>query len=178
MTDQPEQPPASIAPAAQPPTEEVRRELEKQLEPKLSKLDVSVRHEIVDTAVRVAVRYTSPVPPPEGMEAWERLEPGAAGRILTMAENTLEHNQQMERLRLTLPAVLDGFGTLLGSIVTMFTIGAAVYCIVNGYQITGLSIFGATLAGIVGAIIRGRSQVANNNSEPPAPQKRRQRSRR
>ncbi len=42
--------------------------------------------------------FKGPIPPPAVLEAYESLVPGAAQRILKMAENQASHRQEIEKI--------------------------------------------------------------------------------
>ncbi|MFQ7172706.1 MAG: DUF2335 domain-containing protein [Thomasclavelia ramosa] len=44
-----------------------------------------------------SVSYSGPIPHPSDFEQYERVLPGAADRILTMAENQSAHRQTLEK---------------------------------------------------------------------------------
>ena len=42
--------------------------------------------------------FQGPIPPPSVLEAYEKILPGAAERILKMAENQSTHRQEIEKI--------------------------------------------------------------------------------
>lgn len=44
-----------------------------------------------------AARFSGPLPPPDVLKQYEEIEPGAAGRIISMAESRLSHENEMEQ---------------------------------------------------------------------------------
>jgi uncharacterized membrane protein len=49
----------------------------------------------------LARSYSGPLPDPETMERYEALTPGAADRMISMAEESLRHQNEIEKLDLT-----------------------------------------------------------------------------
>ena len=52
---------------------------------------------VVSHKTALQVRFQGPLPPPAILEHYDRIVPGAAARILVMAENQSKHRQVLER---------------------------------------------------------------------------------
>src|SRR5205823_10846 len=58
---------------------------------------VSVRQAVISMAAKIErASFASPIPPPEYMEAYERITPGSSNRILLMAEKQQDHRHKLE----------------------------------------------------------------------------------
>jgi uncharacterized membrane protein len=83
--------------------------------------------------------YQGPVPRPEDFAAYERVLPGAADRILKMAENQATHRQAMERRALS----GDITKSMMGTVLAYFTFGGsmfgAVYLLLHDKPIQSLA---------------------------------------
>ena len=53
---------------------------------------------------QVAQQYSGPIPPPEILHRFDQIIPGAAERILVMAEENGRHQREIEKAALTLAA--------------------------------------------------------------------------
>ncbi len=71
--------------------------------------------------VRAEAYYSGPLPDAAQMERYERTLPGAADRIIAMAESEEEHRHEVEKRGQTLAAVLPVFFVLLGAIVFLIS---------------------------------------------------------
>lgn len=165
--------PGKQAPAAEEISDAFRRELEARLAPKVQ--NRGIRHEIVEETLEVAIQFSGPVPPPAILRGINDIVPGAADRIIAMAENEQAHAHDMDRRRALYPFLLELSGTVAGVIVTALGLVLASYCIVNGNTIAGTGLFGVTLGGIVLAFIKGRGPRNNSTGArpPPRPTKKR-----
>jgi len=103
---------------------------------------------------QLAVR-SAPLPLPTELEAYEAVLPGAAERILAMAESQAGHRQTMENKALS----YEGRNSLLGIIAGWFlgTPGLLVagYCLSTGHDAAGGAIGGVSLGSLVGTFIYG-----------------------
>ncbi len=115
------------------------------------------------TAVRQTTQeilYQGPVPPPHIMEQLERLLPGAADRIFTMAEKDQDAAHEAQRLtheradrqeenqhKENMTALWMAF-----SICLVFAVGG-ILLVLNGYEKIGAALIGTTLLGVVGSFL-------------------------
>ena len=106
-----------------------------------------------------AMMHSGPLPHPEILAGYEDIVPGAADRILKMAEKEANHRHQIDNICVK----ADSRDSLLG-IICAFCIGMA--CIVGGVYIilktptvagsvAGFLVAGSGLAGILGTFLKG-----------------------
>jgi uncharacterized membrane protein len=109
--------------------------------------------------------FTGPIPPPQILEAYERILPGSADRILKMAEKQSDHRQGLERQVVVgnLAAQARGQHYAFGLCALLFAGG--IYLLANGIQIGGLSTLALAVAGIVSTFIYGRSKQEKERRE-------------
>jgi len=101
-------------------------------------------------------KYSGPLPPPEALEHYDSIIPGAAERILTMAEQNAAHRRNIESRALDAKRRENRRGQLLGfgiGVIALSVAGLAVYL---GYPTTASVIGGGTVVGIVAAFVTGR----------------------
>lgn len=121
--------------------------------------------------------YQGPVPHPDILRGFDDLVPGAAERLIALAENesihrrelesrSMEANIQAQQRQLGMGeyqgrAVFrsDAIGQVLGAIVSLFCIGGAVYLALNGQPWVAGILGGLPLAAIVKAF-RDKSTAA------------------
>ena len=91
------------------------------------------------TAIRASWR--APLPPPNALARYNDVLPGAAERILQMAEKQQEqdHNAQMAAIDIERTVVVSDsrrayLGMLAGFIISLLVIGGGIYLIANGHD--------------------------------------------
>jgi uncharacterized membrane protein len=116
--------------------------------------------------------FSGPLPPPEILQGYEAACPGAAERILRMAEDQGEHRRRLEDR--TLEAGIEGMrrsfyeariGQLCAFLISAFFLGCGTYAVIQGKEIAG-GIFGTFgLSSIVASFILGRSRASEEKQE-------------
>lgn len=127
--------------------------------------------EVVKSVVVEAIRseFSGPIPPPSIIRGYEEILPGAADRIISMAEGQIAHRQAMERQmvmaesRDSLLGVLFAFflgtGCIIAAVMIVFFVRE------NGAAIAG-SILGITGVGsITSGFIRSVKGEQKQNTE-------------
>ena len=125
---------------------------------------------IAQIAQVVESQFSGPIPPPDIIKGYEEVLPGAAERILSMAEKQSAHRQDMERIMVksesrdsllgVIFAFLLGFGCIIAAVIIAImvpNIGGAI----------AASIFGVSGVGaIVGTFLRATrlNQSGNNQN--------------
>ncbi len=121
---------------------------------------VHVNHKQEDQrAVKGSIRiqqtkFNGPLPSPEMMKQYEGILPGAADRIVTMAEKQSEHRQEMEKI-VTKAETRDSLlGVLSGFLLGVLMIGGGIYLAIIGHSYgSWLSIGG--FASLIGVFVYG-----------------------
>jgi hypothetical protein len=83
--------------------------------------------------------YSGPLPRPDDFAAYERVLPGAADRILKMAENQAGHRQALERKAITGDLAKSMLGTILAYITFAGAMAGAVFLLANDKPLYGLA---------------------------------------
>ena len=125
------------------------------------------------TAIRASWR--APLPSPNALARYNDVLPGAAERILQMAERQQEqdHNIQMEAIIIERTVVVSDarrayLGLLAGFIISLLVIVGGIYLIATGHDWAGAVLIGINLSGLVGVFVYGskvRSDERNRNVE-------------
>lgn len=97
-----------------------------------------------------ATAYQGPVPPPEQMEAFERVLPGSANRILAMAEGHAK-NRWLNDRNLRVTSIL---GQVFAFVVVLILLAGGFYLSFTGKPWPGLGTVAGTVASIVWAFRR------------------------
>jgi uncharacterized membrane protein len=110
----------------------------------------------------VAFGYSGPIPSPEALERYEEVLPGAADRILSMAERQASHRQSLETAdELTVRTAIAGesrrsnLGLWLGASVSVFLTACGTFLVFEGHDWAGASIIISTIASVVGVFVYG-----------------------
>ncbi|MCK4624547.1 MAG: DUF2335 domain-containing protein [Phycisphaerae bacterium] len=106
---------------------------------------------------------SGPLPPPQILEKYNQICPGAAERILSMAEKQARHRQEVESKALE-AGIADAKsdrtqirrGQYLGFVIAFVGVAGGVYAVVKGAGWAGTAVAGAPLVGLVTALIYGR----------------------
>lgn len=116
--------------------------------------------------VAVELQFSEPLPPPELLAAYERILPGAADRILRMAEEEGRHRRSLENRAVDadIEAMRRQFtearlGQIFAFLIAVMFIASGTYLVtVKDNTAVGL-LFGAVgLGGLVSTFIWGRSK--------------------
>ena len=87
----------------------------------LDQLTEEQRRVLMGTMVAMEQKmYSGPLPPAEEIEAYERVCPGAAGRILTMTEKSLDHRISSEKSIVSEETRQSSRGQIFGFILAAF----------------------------------------------------------
>ncbi|MGL5123851.1 MAG: DUF2335 domain-containing protein [Fusobacteriaceae bacterium] len=95
--------------------------------------------------------YTGPIPHPDLFEKFDKVLPGAAERILKMAELEQENRHKTENIQINLLKINSILGLLFGFIITIAIIGSGLYLLLNDKSIQGFSLIITSIIGLVGA---------------------------
>jgi len=97
--------------------------------------------------------HSGPLPPAESFEHYEKILPGAADRILTMAESQSGHRQKIELRVVSLEGLRSILGIIFAFLVVVISMGSGIYLTIEGKTLVGILIPGAALASIVATFI-------------------------
>lgn len=106
---------------------------------------------------------TGPIPPPEQLAAYEQIVPGAANRILIMAEQ----EQRVRHSILTVQVRQSARGQWMAFTLALCFLAASVWVTLAGFQIVGGILCGTTLLGIVAIFITGQALQRPAQQRPP-----------
>jgi len=119
---------------------------------------------------QVSQSFQGPMPPPALLGQYEQIVPGAAERILQIAEAEVRHRHAQEdaatnanidaqrkqleiaRQQTSASYVSDLIGQVFGTLISAFCIGGAVYLALYGPAWVAVTLAGLPLAGIIRAL--------------------------
>lgn len=103
-----------------------------------------------------SVTFAGPLPPPTILRQYDEILPGAAERILAMAERQAGHRQSLEA------SVIGGnirdqrLGVIFGFIVALLVVAVGALLLSNGKSVIGLAAVLSPLAVLAGIFVYGR----------------------
>ena len=109
------------------------------------------------TTVQQAL-YTGPIPQPNHLEHYDKICPGAADRIISMAEKEQSHQHSVEKDAIAGEISERRLGQLLAFGIAFATIGVGAYTGINGAEITGSFIGVGGVTGLAWIFIKGRDR--------------------
>ena len=105
-----------------------------------------------------AEQFSGPIPPPQILNQYNQIVPGAADRIIAMAEGQAEHRQQLEKQAIDSDIKNSRLGLQYGLAIGLAAVIGATVCIVSGFEIGGSILGGTGLTGLVGVFVYGSRQ--------------------
>ena len=100
--------------------------------------------------------YSGPLPLPQHLERYEDVCPGAADRIIAMAERQAKHRQNMEYFVIKANGRNSTLGVIIGGCVAVLAIVCGTHIIESGYEIPGYITMFGSLSTLVGVFVYGK----------------------
>ncbi len=104
------------------------------------------------------IGFSGPLPPPEILAGYDKILPGAAERILKMAETQSSHRQEMEKKIIGSEIFQANCGMIFAFIIVLIAIIIGAVLIYLDRPVGGLISLIAAVGIIVGSFILGRKQ--------------------
>jgi uncharacterized membrane protein len=105
-----------------------------------------------------AAQFSGPLPPPALLEHYNKVHPGAADRIIRMAEEQGAHRREMEKLELKADNAIQTRGPILGFILAMTAVLGGIWLVSKGMAVSGLVSLVAAIGAPVGVFVYGKYQ--------------------
>ena len=99
--------------------------------------------------------FEGPLPPPEILRRFDEVVPGAAERIIRMAEEQFAHRTTLEKKVIDSDISRSKWGQILGFMIAVVGLGVSALVTIYGNQWAGAVIGGGTLASLVGVFMYG-----------------------
>lgn len=115
-----------------------------------------------------AAHFSGPLPPPELLVKYNDATPGAADRIIAMAEKQSSHRQELEKAVIEANCSTQRTGPVFGFIICMTAILGGVYLIHSGKSPEGLTSIISALASLATVFILGRRKQEKELKEKAA----------
>lgn len=104
-------------------------------------------------------QYSGPLPPSDEFQNYEEVLPGAADRIISMAEKEQEGRISAQHKEMRMLFISHIMGQIFAFILGLTGILGGSYLIINGHDLSGFAVFLSSLAAIVGAFIYRKKTV-------------------
>ena len=111
---------------------------------------------IMQAAIQIS-RFTGPLPRPEELAKYEQILPGAADRIIRMAEQQSTHRQSLEVVVIGGNATTQKWGLACAFIIAMSAIWGGIWISLKGMSGTGLTAIIVALVALVSVFVYGKS---------------------
>ena len=113
--------------------------------------------------------FSGPLPPPEALSRYEKVLPGAADRIVAMAEKQSAHRIEIEKITIKARARDSLLGVVSGFLIGVTALLVCAYNVTSGYPFSGSLIGASGLGGLVGVFVYGtresRAERERKNKE-------------
>jgi len=108
------------------------------------------------TAAVFQESHSGPLPPAKQLTQYEAVIPGAAERILLMAEGNLQHTKDIEMTALKGAIMKDRIGQIFGLVVTLCALGVTVYSAYIDKPWLAAAIGSGTIVGLAAVFVIGK----------------------
>jgi uncharacterized membrane protein len=126
-----------------------------------------IKQEVNASRTQIAASYHhGPLPSPETFAHYEQVCPGAAERILIMAEKQAGHRQNMEMIITKSNSRDSSLGIIFAFLIGTITIITGAIVVIKGQPFPGTFLGTAGLASLVGAFIYGTRQNRQVEEKP------------
>lgn len=109
--------------------------------------------------------FSGPLPPPAIIEKYDAVLPGAADRILKMAESQSAHRHELERTVIKQNGLKSLLGQVFGLIIAMTVICGGFWMIYLGKSILGLSLVIGSLTALAAVFVIGRAKQGSERAQ-------------
>lgn len=111
-----------------------------------------------------ATAYAGPIPDANQLSKYEQACPGAADRIIAMAEKQSSHRQEIEKIIVQSNSKSSIMGVIFAFLIGLSTVIGGIILAFNGREISGSFIGSAGLVGLVSVFIYG-TRFANKKKD-------------
>ncbi len=109
--------------------------------------------------------FSGPLPPPEILKKFDEVVPGAAERIIKMAEEQSAHRKELERKVIESDISRSKWGQILGFIIAVVGLAVSAFIAIYGNAYAGGVIGVGTLVSLVGVFMYGAKTRSKEREE-------------
>lgn len=107
--------------------------------------------------------FNGPLPAPEDFQQYEQVLPGAADRILKMAEKQVAHRTDLEKIIVNKNFRQGFVGQIFGAVLALICISVSLFLGMNGHDLLAGMIATTTVIGIITVFVL--NQKANSDAK-------------
>ena len=109
--------------------------------------------------------FSGPLPPPSVLKQYDDIVPGAAERIIKMAEEQFVHRTTIEKEVIISDIKRSKLGQRFGFIIAIVGLLVALFVTLKGYEVAGSIIGGATIVSLVSVFVYGTKSRRKEREE-------------
>jgi len=128
----------------------------------ITKITAEVTRQVI---TRVSRFFSGPLPPPEVLTSYNDAFPGAAERIMTMAESQLRHRQAMESRVVESNCRNELVGQIIGAVLSGIAILGGIYLAAHDKPVSGFGVILVDLATLAGIFVYSRQAQTKERSD-------------
>jgi uncharacterized membrane protein len=121
--------------------------------------------QIASHSTNISSTFSGPLPPPNILEQYNKIVPGAAERIIAQAECQTEHRIKLESKIIDSEISRSSHGLIAGTIVALACIIGGCLLVYADHDWAGATIATASVVGLVGVFIYGTSIRRTDRAE-------------
>lgn len=118
--------------------------------------DPSTRAALIAEMRKTEIEFSGPLPPPEILSRYDQIVPGAAERIIAMAEKQAEHRQRLESTVVRGNTSAQTRGSWFAFLISMVAVCGGIWLIHEGRSASGLATIITDLATLAGVFVYTR----------------------
>lgn len=123
----------------------------------------NIIHTQTPAHMTTSLTYIGPLPPAEQLRGYEETCPGAANRIIKMAEEQAAHRQRLE-MEIVRGRKRDSLlGIVSAVVLSLLLLIGGLICILSGHDWAGSAIVGVDIVGLCSVFIYGTSLKRKEN---------------
>ena len=126
-------------------------DMESQPAPRQADIVQAGNEEVIVTAEA----WSGPLPAPDDLARYEEIIPGAADRILTLAERQAAHRQMLEQTEVVGDSRRGNWGLAAGFSLSAMVIGVGTFLIATGHDWAGGMVIAIDLVGLAAVFVYG-----------------------
>ena len=100
--------------------------------------------------------YSGPLPPSTELEAYDRVLPGAAERIISMAERFAAHTQHLEAEAMRQERSAQRWGRNVAAMVVLAILGTCIYALHRGHEEFATTLGSWTIVALAAVFVAGK----------------------
>ena len=109
--------------------------------------------------------FSGPLPPAAELQAYDNAVPGAAERIVRMAEGYAEHTRELEGMAMKLEGAARRRGQWLGALVVFAVLGSCLYALHLDKETFAIALGTGTVVALAAVFVAGKVPEWFRNSE-------------